>query len=248
MKSEKGTAAVEIRDVSFSYGEAAILSSIDLRVRVGEYIGLIGPNGGGKTTLLRILMGFLHPDEGSVSIFGKPVREARRLIGYVPQNLRYDRTVPITVLELVLSGLVGQTRWWGPYRSQDKRRALEALELVGLADRANDAFGALSGGQAQRALIARALVSQPQLLLLDEPTANVDAEAEAEIFALIHSLRGKQTIMMVTHDLEEVIDKVDRVLIVQKELKSIAPEKVCEHFTIGLYHRPLIEKESDEVS
>lgn len=231
-------------NVSFSYGDIPILKDISFTIDQGEFIGIIGPNGGGKTTLLKLIMGFLSPDSGTLTLSGLSPQQARNEIGYVPQAMRFDRQFPISVFELVLSGRLSKLPWYGVYSKKDHRLAEEAIELLGLAKFKHAAFGTLSGGQAQRALIARALVSKPKLLLLDEPTANVDAQVESEIYALLKGLQGKMTILMVTHDLSTAIDQVQRVLCVQHTLMSLLPQNVCEHFALGLYHKPLLNREN----
>lgn len=236
---------IDCQNLSFSYNDILILKDISFAVEIGEYIGIIGPNGGGKTTLLKLIMGFLTPTSGSLTLSGLSPVQARSEIGYVPQAMRFDRQFPISVFELVLSGRLSKLPWYGMYSSEDRRLARETIELLGLQDIQHAPFGTLSGGQAQRVLIARALVSQPKLLLLDEPTANVDAHAESEIYELLKNLRGKMTILMVTHDLSTAIDQVQRVLCVQHTLISLLPENVCEHFALGLYHKPLLNRENN---
>ena len=226
-------------NVSFSYDETPILTDVSFKVEEGEFIGIFGPNGGGKTTLLRLILGFLEPDYGSIKVFGTTPEKAQRQIGYVPQRLRFDKEFPISVMELVLSGRLSHLPWFGRFSQEDKNIAIEMLEKVGLADFKNANFGNLSGGQAQRALIARALVSHPKLLLLDEPTASVDTEAEIEIYKILEELKGKVTILMVTHHLQTAIYQVQRALCVKQNVVSLKPEQVCEHFAIGLYHPPL---------
>jgi zinc transport system ATP-binding protein len=217
-----------------------VLTNVSFQILQGEFIGVIGPNGGGKTTLLKLLMGFLKPASGSLKIFGNNPADARHDIGYVPQRMPFDRLFPISVWEVVLTGRLAHLPWHGVYKAHDKELAHKALAAVELAPFADRAFGSLSGGQAQRVLIARALVSEPKLLLLDEPTSSVDVEAQAEIYDLLAKLRGTMTLAMVTHDLQAVIERVDRVLCVQGVVMPLKPEEVCQHFTMGLYHTPLI--------
>lgn len=236
---------INCENLSFYYDDIAILKEISFTIETGEFIGIIGPNGGGKTTLLKLIMGFLNPTSGSLTLSGLSPHQARSEIGYVPQAMRFDRQFPISVFELVLSGRLSKLPWYGIYSYEDRRLASETIEQLGLTEFQHSAFGTLSGGQAQRALIARALVSKPKLLLLDEPTANVDAQAESEIYALLKKLRGKMTILMVTHDLSTAIDQVQRVLCVQHTLISLLPQNVCEHFALGLYHRPLLNRENN---
>jgi len=232
---------VNFEQVTFSYQHTPVLKDVSLRVNEGEFVGIIGPNGGGKTTLLKLMMGFLKPTSGSIQIFGNQPLNSLKSIAYVPQTARFDRQFPISVMELVLSGRLSKLPWYGQYSQIDKVKAIEALERVGLAKLHGSTFGNLSGGQAQRALIARALVSEPKLLLLDEPTASVDAEAEADIYKILESLKGEMTMIMVTHDLAAVVNKLERVILVQGGAISLTPAEVCEHFAVGLYHGPLIK-------
>lgn len=235
---------IEVEQVSFAYQEALILQNISFQVFAGEFVGIIGPNGGGKTTLLKLLMGFLEPLSGDIRILGTTPPKAQTQLAYVPQVLRYDKQFPISVLELVLTGCLSRLLWHGNYSAEDKQAALASLELVGLSDYKNAPFGTLSGGQAQRALIARALVSNPKILFLDEPTASVDPQAEADIYALLKGLQASMTILMVTHDLNAAIGQVSRVFCVQRQLMALKPQEVCEHFALGLYHTPLLKREN----
>ena len=238
---------IKFEQVDFSYQRTPVLSKVTFQIEAGEFIGMIGPNGGGKTTLLKLILGFLKPSTGSIKIFDKPAgeQEARPIpLAYVPQSVRFDRDFPISVEEVVLSGLIAHLPWYGMFRSADRSAAQEALAYMGLAHLSKASFGTLSGGQAQRVLIARALVSKPQLLLLDEPTASVDSQAESDIYAILNQLKGQMTILMVTHDLRAAIDQVDRVLCVQGGVISLKPEEVCKHFAFGLYHMPLIQPPS----
>lgn len=234
------TAVVDIEHLTFSYQDSLVLKDVTCQVEPGEFVGIIGPNGGGKTTLLKLLMGFLKPTSGKIRVFGLAPSYALHRMAYVPQILRFDRQFPITVLEVVLLGRLSHLPWYGRYSQADKQAALEALEKVGLVDFQQRAFGTLSGGQAQRVLIARALASNPDLLLLDEPTASVDTRVEAEIYTLLRRLRGTMTILMVTHDLRAAIDYVQKVICVQHSVACLSPEEVCEHYAMGLYHPPLI--------
>jgi len=231
---------IECQNVCFSYGDYHALHDVTFQVKSGEFIGIIGPNGGGKTTLLKLLMGFLEPEHGVIRLFGEEPSKGRRRVGYVPQNLKYDKKFPLSVRELVFSGVLSRLSWFGRFKAEDRRRVDEALKEVGLLELARRPIGTLSGGEFQRALIARALVAEPELLFLDEPTANVDAKAEAEIYRLLKELSQKRTILMVTHDLKASIELVDRVLCVEGTVSSFKAADVCEHFALGLYHAPLV--------
>ncbi len=211
-------------------------------------IGIIGPNGGGKTTLLKLILGFLTPSQGTIKVLeesaGSSCAYSKNQLAYVPQSARFDREFPISVEEVVLSGLISRLPWYGIFRSVDRQIAKEMLAKIGLYHLADHPFGTLSGGQAQRVLIARALVSKPKILLLDEPTASVDSQAEADIYAFLNQLKGQITILMVTHDLSATIEKFERILCVQGNVMSLTPEEVCKHFAFGLYHMPLIPSSS----
>ena len=234
--------AIAVKNLTFGYSkEAPIISGASFEVEKGAFIALIGPNGGGKTTLLKLLMGFLTPWQGEISILGKSPKAYPNGIGYVPQNLRFDKQFPITVKELVLEGLISTLPWWGKFSKEDHEKADSVLNKVGLKDYSSRPFGTLSGGQAQRALIARALVQSPDILLLDEPTASVDVEAEADIYEILQTLSKNITILMVTHDIRAIIGKVRRVISVHGRVDLIEPSELCEHFALGLYHYPLIQ-------
>lgn len=233
---------IEVEHLFFSFGGTPILEDVSFVVSVGEFIGIFGPNGGGKTTLLNILMGFLKPSRGKLSISGLSPKAARPQIGWVPQTFHFDPSFPISVKEVVLEGRLSKLSWHGFFKKEDIYAIEKALDQVGMLDYINVPFSSLSGGQAQRVLLARALVSEPSLLLLDEPTASIDKATENELYALLGRLKGKITIMMVTHDLEPAVKKMDRFFCVQKKLSEMEPDRVCEHFAIGLYHPPIKKK------
>lgn len=238
----KKNPAVLLKDVFFSYEKTSILSEVSISIEQGEFVGIFGPNGGGKTTLLKILMGFLKEDKGSVSILNTSAKEARRFIGYVPQISKVDKQFPITVEEVVQMGSLSKVSFFGRLKQAHKKQALDSLEKVGMLDKKNCSFGSLSGGQAQRVLIARALATNPKILLLDEPTASVDPIAEKEILSLLSSLKGALTILMVTHDLQTILEEVGKLLCVHRDVHTHSPSHVCEHFGLGLYHSPIVPK------
>lgn len=214
--------AIAVRDVSFRYGgvagRPAVLEQITLDVPDGEFLGLVGPNGGGKSTLLKLMLGLLEPERGSVRIFGRRPREARGLLGYVPQFRTFTRDFPISVGKAVLQGRLGRTRRLFGYGADDRAIAARAMADVGIADLAARPLGTLSGGQLQRVLIARALACEPRILLLDEPTANVDARVETSLFDLLRSLNRALTIVVVSHDVGFISDYVGRVACLNKRL------------------------------
>ncbi len=234
--------AIFLEDVFFSYEKTPVLENVNLSIEDGDFVGIFGPNGGGKTTLLQLIMGFLSPSKGKVSLWGKSPEENLSHIGYVPQIARFDKQFPITVEEVVQMGCLSKISFWGTLNAHHKQLALDALTQVGMADFKDHSFGKLSGGQAQRVLIARALASKPKLLILDEPTASVDPDAEEEILKILHALKGTITILMVTHDLQTIVHKVGKLLCVHRHIHLLSPSEVCEHFGLGLYHSPIIKK------
>lgn len=209
----------ELRGVSFSYGAGTrVLDNVDLTLRRGDYLAVLGPNGGGKSTLLRLLLGALAPDSGLVRLFGGPPHQARGRIGYMPQLTRPRKDFPIIVRDAVLQGLAGRAGRWLRYTAEERSRAGRALERVGMADSAGRRLANLSGGQQQRALIARALVADPELLLLDEPAASVDAASKTALFELLAGLNQNMTIVCVSHDLSVIGSGVKSVACVNRTM------------------------------
>jgi zinc transport system ATP-binding protein len=196
---EERQAAIRIRDLSFAYEQIQVLCNVHLDIWPADSICIVGPNGGGKTTLIKLILGLLSPDQGTIRIFGLKPEEARLRIGYVPQYANYDPHFPISVRDVVLMGRLGGSLR-GKYSSTDRELAFAALEKTGLADLAGRSFASISGGQRQRTLIARALASGGEILILDEPTANIDHESEVRFFDLLQELNQHMTILMVTHE------------------------------------------------
>ncbi|MFQ5660165.1 MAG: metal ABC transporter ATP-binding protein [Gammaproteobacteria bacterium] len=202
---------IEFNNVSFSYGHARVLKNINLAIAQEEFFGLIGPNAGGKSTLLKLMLGLLMPEQGQVTIMGKSPREIRAQIGYVPQYPSYSRHFPINVEDVVVLGRLGRTSSIGTFGKTDKMLAREAMCAVEIEDMAKQQINTLSGGQVQRMLIARALAGSPEILILDEPTANIDIRAEEDIFALLNHYNEHMTIIVVSHDISFISGYVDRV-------------------------------------
>lgn len=211
-------AALAFSHVSFAYGDVTILDEVSLEVEAGEFWALIGPNGGGKSTLLKLALGLLKPNSGSIRILGRTPSEAHARVGYVPQFATFPRDYPLAVEQVVLQGRLDVQNWWRRMRKADRAAALETLDQVGVANLVGHPIGALSGGQLQRVLIARALAADPQLLLLDEPTAHVDTDAETNFFDLLTGLRNRMAILMVSHDVGLVSRHVDRIACLNRTL------------------------------
>ena len=207
--------AVEVTEVTFSYNGQPIVENVNVTVPLLDLAAIVGPNGGGKTTLLKLMMGLLRPDGGEVRVFGQPPRAVAPRIGYVAQGFSYDRSMPITVLEVALMGRIGQRGGRG-VPGEGRHSALQALDRVGMRELADRPFAECSAGQQQRVLIARALVTEPDLLMLDEPTSALDVAAEREIYQLLSELNDHTTIVLVTHDLGFVSGVVKSVLCVNR--------------------------------
>ena len=214
---------IRIEGVGFRYRRDPVLVDIDLTIHAGDFLAVIGPNGSGKTTLIRIMLGLLKPASGSVSLFGTPLPEFRawERLGYVPQKAtHFDPYFPASVQEVVGMGLVagGNRRHLGS--GERRARVLAALEAVGMADKNSRPIGELSGGQQQRVFIARALVSSPEVLILDEPTAGVDAEAQNTFYGMLDRLNRYTglTVVFSTHNVGVVTKHVNRVACINQRL------------------------------
>ncbi len=220
---------VKLKDVWVRYDGEAVLEGINLSIGQSDFLGIIGPNGGGKTTLLKVMLGLITPRQGQVSILGKLPQNSRNSIGYVPQINVFDRDFPINVWDVVLMGRYGNTGLVKRYGKADKDSAQRALETVGISNLKSRQIGKLSGGEQQRVFIARALVSQPKLLLLDEPTASVDPAMQTEFYELLDRLKKQMAIVLVSHDISAVSIYVDKIACLNRQLfyhgsKEISPE------------------------
>jgi zinc transport system ATP-binding protein len=226
--------AIDIEDLAFSYPGTPVLAGVNLCIERGDFVCMIGPNGGGKTTLLRLVLGLLVPTQGTVRVLGQAPVEARRRIGYMPQRVELDPQFPVRALDVVLMGCLRPGRV-GPFTRSDKARAAAALGEVGLASYARRPFSALSGGQRQRVLIARALACEPELLLLDEPTANLDPLVQDEMNELLRKLNEHLTIVIVSHDVGFVIRHVKTVVCVNRDVVVHSSEEITGDSIRSLY-------------
>jgi zinc transport system ATP-binding protein len=222
-KSPKSSEEVlSISNLFYRLEGREILKDVNLALSHGEFVTFFGPNGGGKTTLLNLIMGFLQPSSGQIQLCGLPIHKTKGLIGYMPQNFRPDPLFPINVQDVV--GLA------------NKKESLYWLERVGMTDYAQASFGSLSGGEAGKVLLARSLAAKPKLLLLDEPVANIDPAARKTIYELLDSFKKETTIIMVTHDLEGALMLSDRFFCVHQTVEEYPKQSLCHHFMQGLYH------------
>jgi zinc transport system ATP-binding protein len=212
---------IELSDLAFAYDGVLVLDRVNLTVCAHESVCVVGPNGGGKTTLLKLILGLLRPTAGTVRVFGQPPERVRLRVGYMPQRVEHDPLFPATVMDIVLMGRLGRgglRGLLGWYSRTDRRAALQALAQVGMEPLARRPLAALSGGQRQRVLIARALCCQPDLLLLDEPTANVDTLNEDRLFEILRQLSREMTVLVVSHDLGFVSNLVETVVCVNRQV------------------------------
>ena len=203
---------INAEKINFSYnGQSNVLTDVSFEVYENDYIGLIGPNGGGKSTLLKIILGLIKPSGGKIDVFGLVTKKARSKIGYVPQYSKIDLDYPISAWEVVMSGLLGNKKIGSSLIQQEKEKTENVLEDLKLLHLKNRAIGELSGGQRQRIMIARALVRNPKLLLLDEPTNNVDEESGRDLFDLLHELNNNMAMITVSHDIDVISRYVKRI-------------------------------------
>lgn len=246
------TPLVRIKDLSFGYGGDLVLDAVNLDVRRGEYLGLIGPNGSGKTTLLKMVLGILpSPSRGRIELFGSPIESFRDWwkIGYVAQKAAsFNSGFPATVEEVVFTGRAPRRGLFRFFTGDDKKAVHHALERVGMLSFKDRLIGRLSGGQQQRVFIARALVSQPELLILDEPTVGVDVQAEAQFYRLIRELREEMglSVILVSHDIGAVGHEVTSLACLNRRLfyhgspsEFGSEEQLCElygHHVRGIHH------------
>jgi zinc transport system ATP-binding protein len=212
--------AIFMQNVTFGYEDTSVLEDVCLTIPEREFVSVVGPNGGGKTTLLKLILGLLSPDRGRIRVWGRPPREVRGEIGYVPQHTALDAQFPVNVQDVALMGRLNKSRRFGPYSRADKAAVQRALEEVGMVDLSQRPFAALSGGQRQRVLIARAIALEPRLLLMDEPAANLDVSVEESLFEMLYHLNRRMTIVLVSHDIGFVSQHVGRVVCVNRQVRT----------------------------
>lgn len=207
---------IDIQGLWFSYPNETVLEDVSFQISGNDFVAIVGPNGGGKTTLLKLILGLCLPDKGSISVFGSHPQRVRKRIGYMPQHSNVDPNFPATVMDVALMGRLGCANKL--FARTDKTATRQALEMVGMDSLVGRAFASLSGGQRQRVLIARALASEPELLLLDEPAANLDIGIEEELLGYLAKLSKQMTVVLVSHDLGFVSSFVRRVVCVNRRV------------------------------
>ncbi len=228
-KTNVALEAIAIQNLWAGYNGYSVLEDINLSVKELDFVGLIGPNGGGKSTLLKVLLGLLPITKGEVKILGRSIKQGRRYIGYVPQAVECDRNFPISVWDVVKMGRLGKRGIFQPYNAKDNEIVANALRNVDMLHLRDRTIGDLSGGQRQRVYIARALATEPQILLLDEPTASVDPQVRSNIYELLQKLNQSITILMISHDMGVISSYVKTVGCLNRRLfyhndREIKPE------------------------
>lgn len=230
---------VRLEDVWVQFDGLSVLEGVNLSICEYDFLGIIGPNGGGKTTLLKVILGLLEPDRGTVRVFGDAPERGRKYVGYVPQFSLFDRDFPISVWDVVLMGRMSHMKRFRRYTEEDIKRAAEALKTVEMLDFRDCQIGKLSGGQQQRVFIARALVSEPKLLLLDEPMASVDSPMQAELYELFEKLRHQMAIVLVSHDISAVSIYVDKIACLNRKLYYHGTKELPMEDLEAAYHCPI---------
>ncbi|EKQ54122.1 MAG: ATPase component of Mn/Zn ABC-type transporter [Methanobacterium sp. Maddingley MBC34] len=229
--------AVEMENVSVKFNNQPVLQNINLQIGVNDFLAIIGPNGGGKSTLLKVILGLLKADQGSVSVFGNQPGNPHNPIGYLPQHVSFDPDFPINVRDTVLSG-----RYHGlfkGYSDKDRDMVTEALEEVGMLKLQDRQMSRLSGGQMQRVFIARALVRDPKLLLLDEPMASIDPEMQDSFYKLLSRLRERMAIVLISHDVGAVSTQVENIACLNQKLYYHGPVEDSEKGLEAVYKCPI---------
>jgi zinc transport system ATP-binding protein len=227
---------IDIQNLHFSYNAQPVLVDVNFTLQAGDFMVMIGPNGGGKTTLIKLMLGLLKADSGTVRIFGQSPQRVSHRIGYVPQDVHINKNFPVSVLDVVLMGNLRPGRGWSHPSRHDRAAAREALKLVEMDAFCNKRIGDLSGGQKQRALVARALVTTPQLLFLDEPTASIDTKGQGEFYTLLKELNKSITIIIVSHDLMVISGYVKSVGCVNQRFHYHGHAELTGEMVEMMYH------------
>ena len=233
------TEVIRIEHLWAGYDHDPVIEDINFTVNQGDFIGLIGPNGGGKSTLLKVILGIVPPLRGQITILGKSVKEARQQIGYMPQSVEYDLDFPVKVWDVVRMGRVGKRGLLRPYTRQDDAIVEEAIHQVDLDDLCQKSISDLSGGQRQRVYIARALAARPDILLLDEPTASVDVQVSQSIYELLAKLNEKMTIILISHDMTAISAHVKSIGCINRRLVYHGEKQITPDMLEAAYQCPV---------
>ena len=231
--------AIKLINVTVNLDGVEVLSDINLSLADKEFLGIIGPNGGGKTTLLKVILGLIKPTRGKVLIYGTPLPKAKSNIGYVPQYSNFEKDYPISVYDVVAMGRLGKSKLFKRLSYKDKKIIEESLKKVDLLNLRDKLVGNLSGGQKQRVLIARALTTDPKILLLDEPTASIDSKTGQGFFELLQLLNEKMTIIMVSHDIGVVSQYVKKIACLNRHLVFHDSKEISKEMLEKTYQCPV---------
>lgn len=233
--------AVRVKNLSVLYGHTPALSGVCIDVPKGDFLGIIGPNGGGKSTLLKSILGLITISEGDIELLGKPAAKNTAVVGYVPQFALMDRKFPISVIEVIMTGLLKNgIHPFYKFSKSDRENAQKHLDRVGIGDLASRQISQLSGGEFQRMLIARALAVNPEILLLDEPTASVDPASREQIYKLLSELNAEgMTIILVTHDMLAIASEVTSLACINQHLIYHGEPKLTEDVVNHMYGCPV---------
>lgn len=231
--------AIEVKNVWFWYDDHLVLKDVNLEIKKGDFLALLGPNGGGKTTLLKLMLGILKPDYGYIRILGKKPNEVSHLLGYVPQDTMINKDFPISVMDVTLMGRLGHTRRRLRYSKEDRLLAERALDRVGMLKFRDRLIGTLSGGERQRVFIARALVAEPEFLFMDEPTSSVDTQWQTELYELLKELNKTVTIIVVSHDISVLSSYVKSVACVAQTVYYHDSAEITQEMLEKVYHCPI---------
>lgn len=230
---------IELRNITAAYGNKTVLKNISLDVWENDFLGIIGPNGGGKTTLLKIILGLLQPVEGSLHFFSNGKKVPTLKMGYLPQYNMIDKKFPISVREVISSGLSSEKPLFRGFNKAQNKRIEEVLDLMGLSDLSSRAIGELSGGQLQRVLLGRSIVSRPQLLILDEPSSYVDKRFESHFNGLLSDINKESAIILVSHDIGTILPMVNNIACVNETLHYHPGSDISEEWLGHAYACPI---------
>ena len=231
--------AIEFENVWFSYEGTVILKDINCTIEQGDFLGVLGPNGGGKTTLLKLMLGILKPDRGLIRILGQEPHDASHRVGYVPQNMDFNLDFPISVMDVTLMGRLTRSRIGRGYSREDRDKVRKVLEKVGMWDYRHKTIGKLSEGQRQRVFIARSLATDPEILFLDEPTSSIDPEFQTDLYDFLKQLNKEVTIVVITHDIGVVSRHMKSIACVNKNFIYHAEGQITQEMIEMAYQCPV---------